>query len=195
MVITMKKPLKYSALIILPLFMVMLSIGYVGMADAIKNEDESGSLTGLGSYESRFIGISCEDRLCFEFASGLETNSFDEEEDETRTRDTEKKHASSTDSSDGPYAEVIGLFTKNKGAYEVIVRVYAVDEDLREGSLLLTSDTFRKTVVFPKIKADSFATIKTKMRADDPRTITAEVLKYEGTFERPICYQRDRCDF
>jgi len=70
-----------------------------------------------------------------------------------------------------------------------------VDEDLREGRLLLTSDTFEKTVVFPKIKADSFATIKTKMQADDPRTITAEVLKHDGTFERPICYQRDSCDF
>jgi len=186
----MNKTQKFIGLLaIIPLFMVVLAPNYIGYAEALSAEGSSDIMTSpakklLSNDESKIIPI---------IGIGIEV--LDEEEDEVRTNNIKKKHASSTYSSDGPYAEVIKLLTKNQGAYEVIVRVYAVDEDLREGSLLLTSDTFKKTVIFPKINADSFATIKTKMRADDPRTITAEILKYEGMFERPICYQRDRCDF
>ena len=137
-----------------------------------------------------------EDKICDELLnSKTAPKILGEEEEELSTRHVKKKSATSTDSNDGSYAKVIGVLSKNKGVYEVIVGVYAGYESLREGDLLLTSDTFRKIAHYPKVQAGSFVTIKTKMPADDPRSIRVEILTYELDFEPPICYQRDICDF
>ncbi len=180
---------RIGILVALPLLLATLAFYYIGEADAYESEEN------ISHTSSSIIELVSEGPSITPIIGIIGIEVLDEEEDEVRTNNIKKKHASPTHSSDGPYAEVIVLRTENKGVYQIIVRVYAMQKDLREGSLVITSDAFKKIEPFPKVKADSFVSIKTKMRADDPSTITAEILKYEGTFEPPICYQRDRCVF
>ena len=122
------------------------------------------------------------------FIIGISQENFD------KVANAEKK-SSTSNSNDGSYAKVIGMWSENKSMYKVIIKVYAGRADLPEGDVVLTSDVFKKKAVHREVESGSFVTIKTKMRADDPHTISVELLSREQTFESPICYQRSKCSF
>ena len=117
------------------------------------------------------------------------------QENFVKVANAEKKSSTSTNSDDGSYAKVIGIMAENNSMYKVVIKVYAGRVDLPEGDIVLTSDVFKKTAVHRSIESGSSVTIKTKMRADEPHTISVELLSREQTFEPPICYQRSKCRF
>jgi len=81
------------------------------------------------------------------------------------------------DTEDGdPYVKRNSIVDQTEGLYEVRFQVHAGDEDLPESILLVSSDMMSKEVVFGSVPANSFTGTFTRISAEDPNSIVAEII-------------------
>ena len=86
----------------------------------------------------------------------------------------------SEDSKTGFYIERNTVTQEGDNAYDVSFKIFAGNEDVSQGKLVVTSDTSESEVLFSGISANSFtSTNQIRIAADDPSTISAEYVMVE----------------
>ncbi|MCH8860738.1 MAG: hypothetical protein IH843_06360 [Thaumarchaeota archaeon] len=86
----------------------------------------------------------------------------------------------SQDSETGFYIERTSVIQEGDNAYDVSFKIFAGNEDVSQGKLVVTSDTSESEVLFSGISANSFtSTNQIRIAADDPSTISAEYVMVE----------------
>ncbi len=86
----------------------------------------------------------------------------------------------SQDSETGFYIERNTVIQEGDNAYDVSFKIFAGNEDVSQGKLVVTSDTSESEVLFSGLSANSFTgTNQIRIAADDPSTISAEYVMVE----------------
>ena len=86
----------------------------------------------------------------------------------------------SEDSKTGFYIERKSVIQEGDNAYDVSFKIFAGNEDVSQGKLVVTSDTSESEVLFSGLSANSFTgTNQIRIAADDPSTISAEYVMVE----------------
>ena len=86
----------------------------------------------------------------------------------------------SQDSETGFYIERTSVIQEGDNAYDVSFKIFAGNQDVSQGKLVVTSDTSESEVLFSGISANSFtSTNQIRIAADDPSTISAEYVMVE----------------
>jgi len=86
----------------------------------------------------------------------------------------------SEDSKTGFHIERNTVTQEGDNAYDVSFKIFAGNEDVSQGKLVVTSDTSESEVLFSGISANSFtSTNQIRIAADDPSTISAEFVMVE----------------
>ena len=86
----------------------------------------------------------------------------------------------SEDSETGFYIERKSVIQEGDNAYDVSFKIFAGNEDVPQGKLVVTSDTSESEVFFSGTSANSFtSTNQIRIAADDPSTISAEYVMVE----------------
>jgi len=86
----------------------------------------------------------------------------------------------SEDSETGFYIERQTVTQEGANAWDVSFKIFAGNEDVSQGKLVVTSDTSEREVLFGGISANSFTgTNQIRIAADDPSTISAEYVMDE----------------
>jgi len=78
---------------------------------------------------------------------------------------------------DSPHVDVTSVIYKDKGWYKVNMKLFAGDQDLLAGKLLVRSDIASKEIDHFKVIANSVTSERTMIKANDKNSITAEFLK------------------
>jgi len=76
-----------------------------------------------------------------------------------------------------PHVDVSNVIYKDKGWYKVDMKLFAGDQDLLAGKLLVSSDIASKEIDHFKVFANSVTSERTMIKANDKNSITAEFLK------------------
>ena len=85
-----------------------------------------------------------------------------------------------------PQVELTRILSEGENAYDVVFTVTAGSEDLAEGRLIVTSDSWMREAIVSSIMADSFSsTNQIRVIAEDPSTISAEYVMFEPEVEFP----------
>ncbi len=79
-------------------------------------------------------------------------------------------------SEDSPHVDVTSVLFKDRGWYTVDMILFAGDQDLLAGKLLVSSDIASKEIDHSKVFADSVTSEKTVINANDKSSIKAEFL-------------------
>ena len=90
------------------------------------------------------------------------------------------------DAAEGPQVELTKVIREGENAYDVVFKVSAGSEDLKEGRLIVTSDSWQREALVRSIDANSFtSTNQIRVIAEDPSTISAEYVMYEPEVDFP----------
>jgi len=200
----MIQKLKYAGLLaILPLFMVSIAPDYISLADAATGayvERSAITQKGDNSYEVVFqiyAGTEALPEGKLLVTSDVSSNEvlFRSVSAESLTSAQTKITADDPNSisaaiftpttssvrivtpqTDGvAYVELFTMNQEGDNAYDVVFKIYAGDEALSEGKLLVTSDVSSNEVLFRSVSAESLTSTMVRISADDPNSISAEL--------------------
>ncbi len=98
----------------------------------------------------------------------------------TVSKDIPAPEVVSEDKETGFYIERNTVTQEGDNAYDVSFKIFAGNEDVSQGKLVVTSDSSESEVLFSGLSANSFTgTNQIRIAADDPSTISAEYVMVE----------------